>query len=825
MFRLYLEHGLPEVITCVKSLCDYVAWVAVESVLDEPELAPALVGKSHPIEFWFLLREPSKEYLFLIRSWKRSLPKPSRDKVAKTLQKFCDLVSKEYECPLLSHADHFMDSWYNRFLPRRVRSPEITLTPAASFECTLKEGGKSVWFSRLFEEFLELPLVRDTRLGSGGQRKPQAPGGGPGMFFSGNIAGADYKAWGLPCLFHRLRLEGYLPGDPDEFLFVDEDPHERISAVLDHQEPPSADEPLYPSKVVPILERGDKCRVVTTAPAVVTTALQLLRSVIYQFLAEDHYCLILYKGYRYKSLGAWKDAHPLWWKRISSDPRKIRFLSTDLTSATDTFARSLVETLTRRFFGNFIKEHPKYRYLNHLIGFVFCPQDYILPDKTRVLGLRGTPMGNPANWAFLEIINEFALAVAEEAYYSAGVLMGGDPTADMIGKLTIPAVFCGDDNLTMFHDPGLFRLYEKYMSLCGGMISAGSHFESSEIAFFTEIPYTSRLEYIEVPKLRMLIEHENNLPDGKFENPIFYRGETISKAVSYLVGPLESMKDGILQWSLLRNFDIIRRCILLKIPVTVPRQYGGWGFTSPTGRVRLPSRHKKALKVLLRDDHSLKFVIFRSRLASIWNCSLSDGRYPEILELVEVAFSKMEKFFKRLEVLTDHYELVPVEYGNFRQLIGVKRDLEEKGWINSKDSLELISGRVLEATWGLGYKPVQGRSKSLEQAGRELEKVIDQILESHNRDYQYSPLRLGESTLPSSLQTRFFFKECSLWAPRAVIDFVADAAAGFLRGKKLFKVNRDTRWDHTFTMLGVTRRLIAEITSTLAEPLRPKVEP
>jgi hypothetical protein len=427
-------------------------------------------------------------------------------------------------------------------------------------------------------------------------------------------------------------------------------------------------------------------------------------------------------------------------------------------------------------------------------------------------------MGNPANWAFLEIINEFALAIAEEAYFSAGSLMGKTPSPNLVGKLTIPAVFCGDDNLTMFHDPKLFRLYERYMSLCGGMISAGSHFESSKIAFFTEIPYTRALEYIEVPKLRMLIEHENNLPDGKFENPLFYRGETISKAVVYLDGPLEAMREGILLWSLLRNYDIIKRLTSLKIPVHIPRQFGGWGFTSPTGRVSLPSRHRRALKVLLRDDRSLKFVILKSRLASIWNCSLADGRYGEVLDLVEVTFDKLEKFFKGLEVLTDHYGLVPVEYGNFRQLIGVKYDLEDHGWINSKDALELISGRVLAATWALDYKPVEGRSKTFEQAGRELEKIVSTILESHSREYSYGPLRLGENTLPSSLQTRFFFKECSLWAPRTVIDYIADTAAGFLRGKKLYEVNRRTRWDHTLTMLRVANRLQAESTSTLINP-------
>jgi hypothetical protein len=815
LLRLYHSDGIAEIIDCVKSLCDWIAWYAVESELDEPKLHPSLIGKTKVLRFWFLKgfthEDPmSKEHLFLIRSWKRSLPKPTPQKVKKTLESFRSLTSEEFHSTLDEHADAFMDRWYSKYFTRKA-VPEITLTPSASFECTLKEGGKSVWFSKRFESFIKRDdIAEQIRRGTRWSKEPVVDPQGQ----------TPLKDWGLSFLFYQLRLEGYLPGDPEEFAWVLYNPHEKISGILDRQLPPKGDVPLYKSKVVTILERGWKCRVVTTAPAVVTTALQLLRVVIYKFLEEDHYCLILCKRYGYKSLGAWKRAHPIWWERISKDPRGLRFLSTDLTSATDTFARSLVETLTRRFFGNFTREFPEYRYLDHLIGFVFCPQSYILPDKTEFVGLRGTPMGNPANWAFLEIINEFALAMAQTAYYSQGSLMGGIPLPEEVEDLTVPAVFCGDDNLTMFHDGKLFRLYESYMGLCGGSISSGSHFESSRVAFFTEIPYDKNLDYIEVPKLRMLIEHENNLPEGKFENPQFYRGETVSKAVTYLEGPLAPMREGILSWALLRNFHIIKELNFLGISVHIPRQFGGWGFTSPTGIQSIPHLHKRALKVLLRDDKSLKFVTYKARLGSIWNCTLSDGKYFEILDIIEVTLQKVESYFKPMTTLCEEFGIPEVAYGDFRGLIQTKRRLEDEGYLNTFSCIEVLSSRLLASTWALKCAPPEGRQRTLRDAGKMLREILVKICSEHEREYKYGPLRVDDScTLSSNLTTRFFFKECALWLPTKVIDFLSQALVGYLQGLKLSKVNegRKIGWFHIMTMLRVSERL-AE--ATLTTPTR-----
>jgi hypothetical protein len=226
--------------------------------LDEPGIRPSIIGKGRLLEFWFLKSEFSKEDLFLIRSWKRALPKPTPKKVEQTIDGFREMTSVSIDCEINQYASEFISQWHDRFRPQRVPEPKVTLNPSASYDCKLSDGGKSVWFSERFEAFLGDPKVKHIQ--------EPAEGSLEFMMEDGKTKLKDYRKYSLSFVFFHLRASGYLPGDPDEFAWVSNDPHERVSRILDEQVPPDGETPIYPSAVIPVLERGWKCRVLPRLP-------------------------------------------------------------------------------------------------------------------------------------------------------------------------------------------------------------------------------------------------------------------------------------------------------------------------------------------------------------------------------------------------------------------------------------------------------------------------------------------------------------------------------------------------------------------------------
>jgi hypothetical protein len=753
VLRTFLYSGLGGLVKSLKTLCDHAAWLAVESTIAKAEPASDLLGSNNPFLVWFG-RTLDQEELFLLRSWKRAFPHPGKKKEVESLEKFKMITSTPFDCEIKEQSRQFIKNWFSRVSPKRGNpSISVVTTTSAFFETTSKDGGKAVAFRKIFLEFLSLPSI-----------------GIPLEEFTdaGGLLMDTFKDLSLMALFWALAKEDRLGScKPEEFEKVPiGDVHEFISGILDPYSPPSDDEPLYESKVVPISEQGWKCRIVTTASTVVCTALQLLREAYYYYLRKDHYCLVLFKGYSYNSLGAWKGYHK--GNLMGRIGRNTRFLSTDLTSATDTFSRELISEMNKTFVSEFTQKFPKFRYLRFVAPLVSCPQSYILPNKEVFRGERGTPMGNPANWALLNLVNEFALDMAC-SHLSQG--LSYDEIPQRLSGIDVPAVFCGDDNLTISDDPQVFRLYEKYISKCGGMISPSSHFESASTAFFTEIPYDRSLNYLNVPKVKMLVGLENRL--DKTSNPSFYKAESFSKAVMYLTGDetLEKRRRGLSTWFLMRNHELVKRVLREGLSVHLPRIYGGWDFLSPSGRVKRPTLLKRALKYLLRDDKSTEFILQRYRLSSIWDSSKPVVLQGLVNKYLMDLMASLEYEWTTLEDLCALHSLDPPQYGDLRALRSVSTKLKELGYQNTEEVVKSSAERLYSLPSGALGQVIEGLNRSFTEVGKDFKKARDEILHSHHRSREYGSLRIADLGVAESLRIRFQFKASSLWVPvYAVMD-------------------------------------------------------
>jgi len=192
------------------------------------------------------------------------------------------------------------------------------------------------------------------------------------------------------------------------------------------------------------------------------------------------------------------------------------------------------------------------------------------------IGERGTPMGNPANWFFLQMANEFFACLSrkvceinlkgyktlpDERFLPEYFIL---PDLRIRSDCNYGSVSCGDDALHIGRSRRMFRAYEYSITQFGGaIISRGSHFESLCAAIFTETPYSlsprGDLWYIECVKLRMLVSPEFRFPGAKELPAEFLWGETFTKALDWLKWTphqLETRK-ALLYWLVRREGDLM----------------------------------------------------------------------------------------------------------------------------------------------------------------------------------------------------------------------------------------------------------------------------
>jgi hypothetical protein len=338
-------------------------------------------------------------------------------------------------------------------------------------------------------------------------------------------------------------------------------------------------------------------------------------------------------------------------KKLSLDERKrLWVLSLDLTAATDTFSRGILLSL-----GEGIKDDLEDRegfWLRPLVDLTLAKTRFIqtegdsscaaaLENPVReVVSERGSPMGQPANWIFLNLFREFCRDLSRSLYgYSRKRNLPRDEVQRIIRdqdyscltSLTYHeeplSVGCGDDDLSIMRSFQSW-IFEEILVSFGAEISKGSHFRSRSYGTFTEIGYeffakNHRLSYIDTVKIKSLTTPDSRLP-GKKEVPVLWnRGSAVTQGLKSLTWTEEGKlrRKFLLSNAFYRYFRFINTLIAYGIPVHTPKALGGWGLDHYEGRnlQRSPGYYRRALKVLFRNDQSLDNLLDGTSLASIWS--------------------------------------------------------------------------------------------------------------------------------------------------------------------------------------------------------------
>jgi len=808
--------GIQELITSVKELCENARWVASESVLESPPVRSGTLGSASRCvaESWFpgilgteTYALPVAERLWNISNWKRSLPHPDLKKVKSSVVKFLELTGSEFPAPKRYRelASDWVQSWCLRTEPEDFKEfvPVTSFGPSGCREASRRSGGKNYWWMTEFESLVSSyrsdqtlsDLITSSRVGTidriilihAALTKPITRMGIPG----GPLILSEYEVSFHPRFGDRDYADLIVSFRGDN----DDEAASRYLEIMGAQVPDS-ESVLYDSTICPVLERGGKVRIVTTTSVIVSGLLHYLRTTFYRFLEQDPECIVMFRGYSSKSLADWIKR---WRRRVDHAPGR-KALSVDLTSATDTFSRCLVSDMCQSFVTYIIDRRPDLRYLKYIAPLSVCKQFYRYEHETKEesfkvsgIGLRGTPMGNPANWALLELLNEFNCCLGLQL--SRVALRPGPVSIEEADLELIQRPFqapensgcasCGDDQIQIRRSRRSFRCYEQAISKwAGGIISSGSHFESRSFAIFTETPYSlsprGDLWYSESIKVKMLVSPEFRFPGAKELPAKFLWGETFSKSL-YWFKWTESQRQVSqnLKWLIVkREGDLMVQLSTLGLSPHLPKAFGGWGFDSPTGRVHIGHLQRRALKVILRDDRSLRNYFFGRSFGNVWSLGGS-RRSTEVLDiLLETFVLYVEDLTVELRGIISQASLVP--YPDWRKL----RTFAPSEYMVAEEAYEHVFSRLcsLSARFipsNLLNDPSE--SLNLHVVSKRMSRICDKVLKEDRRNYEYAPLRVYDDLpLVTSLEDRMAWKGSQLLLERSLVLGLTEALSSVL---------------------------------------------
>nr|UJQ92654.1 MAG: putative RNA-dependent RNA polymerase [Narnaviridae sp.] len=255
-------------------------------------------------------------------------------------------------------------------------------------------------------------------------------------------------------------------------------------------------------RVIGLAERGWKSRVVTCHAASVVAFLHYWGNALRSALARHPRISAVLAG---DHRGAVEKLF-----RSGLDPTAV-ILSADLTAATDTFHRDLVEALMKGLIravgltGEFAE-----------LSLRLATGEYTLqyPDGSTVQTQRGILMGLPTTWPLLCLANLFWLDWAESLAIRKRPLLPRLPVGTAGTGLpprprVIPrsrkeaAAICGDDLLAVVR-PEVADLYEDRARVCGARFSKGKHLRSARYGIFTEEIFSVKYSVVRGEKLALV---------------------------------------------------------------------------------------------------------------------------------------------------------------------------------------------------------------------------------------------------------------------------------------------------------------------------------
>jgi hypothetical protein len=431
----------------------------------------------------------------------------------------------------------------------------------------------------------------------------------------------------------------------------DEDPN--LDPFLDVDLP----DPIYRAEAVD--DCGCKARVVTIGSAAWITLGHLFRTYLYSCLEGDPEMIL--------GDDAILGAFPEWFARVESSGGipNWKFLSVDLTSATDTFSSDVCHSLA---LGVAISlegfDKVLYRKMCILARNVSVSSLISYPDATDIIQERGMMMGTPESWGILNLYNKFFTSLAEQLYLVAPLqvpLSWRDPfVQEALTKVKFApkslaiSKRCGDDQVIYGPDRVLDN-YTRLISLSGAVPSPGTNAVSERYITFTQSLAQwvgGRVEWIDIVRIISLVDWKgiNRLPSVKEVPRIWFRGLSFQLALRWWnATPWESaVRKGLLIFGQYLCSDFIKSVASQGGEPFLPTVLGGLGFPHPTGRELRHVRPRVLRCVIfsLRDDQ-------RPEVSGL-GLTLMCGKQPSMTALCLAFLLELRKSYLILSFLSSY---------------------------------------------------------------------------------------------------------------------------------------------------------------------------
>jgi hypothetical protein len=472
---------------------------------------------------------------------------------------------------------------------------------------------------------------------------------------------------------------------------------------------------------------GVKARVITVGNGAWVTLGHLYRTAMYSVMSADKETI----------LSEFADgAFSEWFSRVNQSgalkDESLRTLSVDLSSATDTFSKSVCSALAQGS-ADAIKgtNLSHWRRVSILVQRnVSANANISYPDSESldfIIQKCGVLMGNAESWTILNLYNRFFTRLGESMCRIDSTFSPKDWSHPIICKalekfsdkpLCITKR-CGDDQVILGPVTAL-RNYLNVITLSGAIPSPGTNAISKRFMTFTQslcwVTDGGQIDWIDIVRIISLVDWKgiNRLPAIKEIPRIWFRGLSYYLALRWWGRDewQKSVKKGLYLFGQWICSGFIKRCSSIGLEPFLPLSLGGLNFPHPAGceLKHVRPRILRAIGYLLRDDQRPE--VFQKRLSlDIWN--LRDSENPVAQRASKISdrvFSVIFNEASRLDLSKDSLEESAgwFDLNQFRTLTGGTFPLDELNLNIIKDGIKTFKFVPIGAYW----KSVSSRIRS-----------------------------------------------------------------------------------------------------------------
>jgi hypothetical protein len=405
------------------------------------------------------------------------------------------------------------------------------------------------------------------------------------------------------------------------------------------------DPPLY--KATAVDDVGCKARVITVGTGCLVTLGHLFRTYVYACLAADRETIL-----------SEDEGSPIdeFMNRVNGTGGipGWEFLSTDLTSATDTFDSKVCRALARGV-ANSSKDLLVRRKLLLLVDLDVSANAVIsYPDGSTIVQVRGVLMGNPESWGILNLYNKFFTRLGESVVEANPGLSTSKrfsswdiPELELACNMTcnprrMPIGItkrCGDDQVS-YAPRRVLTSYMDLITLSGAILSPGTNCISKNFATFTQsvIKFSGSVaSWIDIVRIISLVDWvgRTRLPSRKDVPREWSRGTAYELSLRYFKGDewALSVRKMLIVFGQYLYHDFLQKCYDLGAEPFLSASLGGLGFPHPKGfeLSHVRSYVCRSVLYLLRDDQTPR-AFFERQLLNVWALESLDTKTNKLSE-------------------------------------------------------------------------------------------------------------------------------------------------------------------------------------------------